>query len=167
MAKNKSTVEVGGPYVEDENFVPNPTDIHGVYVTDGVGPHQDPTTISPIFDVDKAAVAQQVVDALDPESPVSASYVSLPEVTTGSSEARNEAAESLKAAAQATLDKGPVVVGEAPQVEKDAAETGDEAVRLAQAETAKNAGDRGVAAGDGGASATANAAGDPKTGDNK
>lgn len=148
------TVKVGGPYVEDENFVPNPTDIHGTYVTDGVGPHHDLSTISPIFEVDKQAVAQQVVDALNPDSPVTSNYVSLPEVTFGTNEARSEAAETLKAAAEKTLERGPVVLNDPIGPEAAAAESGDKGNKLAQAEADKNASETSVPAGDAGTQAT-------------
>jgi hypothetical protein len=66
-ATKDAAVQVGGAYVENEYHVPNPLDDYGTFNTEGVGAHHDPSTVSPIFDADRAQVAKQVKAALDPE----------------------------------------------------------------------------------------------------
>src|SRR4051812_3702637 len=65
MADNP--IEVGGPYVENEDFVPSATDIQKQYNTSGVGAHDRIEEVSAVFDVDKVKVAQEIKGALDPE----------------------------------------------------------------------------------------------------
>lgn len=125
-------VKVGGPYVEDENFVPNPTDQMKQYNTSGLGAHQRIEEVANIFEVDKVKTAEQIVAALDEDDPsVDASRVVLPSATDDNDAAR----ERVLKAAQARVKQG-VVIGEPGPAEREAAE-----------ETAENARAEGQADG--------------------
>jgi len=91
-------------YVENEDFVPNPTDLYGTYNTSGVGASDDPATVSPIFAQDKAASAQRFLDALDPDNPYPKDRIIFPDPVPVVS-ADNDALEAeVKEQAQAAVD---------------------------------------------------------------
>lgn len=128
MSETKeNVVEVGGGYVENEDFVPNLTDIHGTFNTSGVGAHHDPATVSPIFEADRKATAAQVKAALDPEDDsVDRSKVIFSRPQTIAAVDHEAEEESLVKAADATLADGPAVIGGPTPGEKEAAKSGDE-----------------------------------------
>lgn len=120
-------IKVGGPYVEDENFVPEPTDMVAQFNTEGVGAHGRIEEVSPIFEVDKVKTAQEIQGALDPDNKaVKADRVLLPETVTDNETAKEE----LLAAADARVEQGVVVGGPTP-AEREAALEGDEGVQAA------------------------------------
>lgn len=130
---------VGGPYVEDPDFVPNPTDLHGTFNTSGVGAHHDPSTVSPIFEVDRQATAAQIAAALDDDDDsVSSDTVLFPSHQQFAAADPEADKEALLNRAQARLDNGPVVIGEPGPAEKEAAESGDEGAAAADRQEAKN-----------------------------
>lgn len=155
MSQNDEAVAtVGGGYVESDEFTPNPMDLHGTFNTSGVGAHHDPSTVSPMFEVDRKATAAQIVAALDPEdTSVSADTVLLPEGDKDPEAAK----EAIKAQAQALLDEGPVVIGGPTPAEAEAAKEGDEGAAAAakqeakaSSETSATTGQHGSADADGG-----------------
>lgn len=118
-------VKVGGPYVENEDFVPNPADQNAQYNTSGLGAHQRIEEVSSVYEVDKVRTAQQVLAALDPkDASVSADKVLLPEATDDNETAK----KSLAAAAKERVKQG-VVIGEPGPAEREAAEETDPAAR--------------------------------------
>lgn len=122
MSSDTATVKPGGGYVEDPNFVPNASDLRKQFNTSGLGASGDITQSSAVFDLDKAATAEQITRALDDSDPsVSSDRVLLPEGAVDPEEAK----KGLLKAAKARL-KNPVVVGEASPAEKAAAEEGDD-----------------------------------------
>lgn len=128
-------IQVGGPYQESENHVPDPTDIVSQFNTEGVGAHNVIEKVSPIFEVDKVKTAQEIQAALDPENTtVSASKVLLPEGIVDNETAKRD----LLAVADARVEKGVVVGGPDP-AEEAAALEGDEGVLAAVDQDASNA----------------------------
>lgn len=118
---DSSAVKVGGAYVEDEDFVPNPADMVKQFNTSGLGASGRIEEVSPVFTVDKVKTAEQVLAALDPDNTaVDSSKVLLPNAVDDNDEAR----EAIRDAAQARVDKG-VVIGEPTPAQKEAAEEGD------------------------------------------
>jgi hypothetical protein len=97
------TVTVGGPYVENEDFVPDPTDQVSRFNTEGVGAHQRIEEVSPIFEVDKVKTAEEILGALDEDNKdVSSDRVLLPESVDDNDTAR----KTLKKAAEARVKQG-------------------------------------------------------------
>lgn len=128
-------VKVGGAYVESEDHVPNPTDMVAQYNTSGIGAHQRIEEVSPIFEVDKVKVAQEVLGALDPENDsVKSDRVLLPVPLLDNETAKKELIE----AAEARVKQGVVVGGPTP-AEREAEFDGDEGVRAAVEQERSNA----------------------------
>lgn len=123
MANEAITVDEA--YKESDDFVPNPSDMRGTYNTSGLGASERIEEVSSVFEVDKVNVAQEIVDALDPDSPVSSSKVLLPNPV----ESNEEALDQIETAAERRLEQGAVIGGPGP-AERDAAlETGDADLR--------------------------------------
>lgn len=121
-SKNK-VVEFGGAYVENTNFVPEASDVHGTFNTSGVGASHDPATISPIFAIDRLTVAAQIKAALDPEDhSVSADKVIFATPTTFTPVDPDAEKAALLAKADAALADGPVIVGGPSALEREAAQ---------------------------------------------
>lgn len=157
MADNKDGVVVGGEYVENPDFVPNPADMYGTFNTSGTGAHHDPATVSPIFDVDRNKTAREIVNALDPEHPTPSDRVILPEAQPVVSRDDEAAKAELLKVAKARLEK-TVVVGGPSEAEQEAAKEGEEGTRAAQAQESKTAGDSGALVGGGTGTLTGTAA---------
>ena len=135
--KQDANVKVGGAYVENPDFVPNPTDMYGTFNTSGTGAHHDPATVSPIFEVDRNLTAQEIVNALDPEHPTPRDRVVFAEPKPVVS-ADNEAEEkSLREKAEARLEQEVVIGGPTP-AEQEAAEGGEESSRKAEQQERDN-----------------------------
>jgi hypothetical protein len=117
-----SPITVGGGYVENEDHIPNPTDMVAQFNTSGTGAHGRIEEVAPVFQVDKVKTAQEIQAALDPKNTaVSSDRVLLP-----STETDNDAAKKdLKARADATVKAGVVVGGPTP-AEEEAALDGEE-----------------------------------------
>jgi hypothetical protein len=144
-------VQVGGGYVEDPDFVPDPTDHHGTLNTSGIGAHQDPAVISPMFEVDKKATAAQIKAALDPEdTSVDSSKVLLTTPQTVVAVDHDDEKASLLKRAEAEL-ADPVVIGgtgeEGTDAEKEAAESGPEGEQAAKEQEADTSGQTSSTAG--------------------
>lgn len=124
---SESPIKVGGAYQEDEDFVPDPTDMVAQFNTSGLGAHQRIEEVSPIFEVDKVKTAAEIKAALDPDNDaVPASRVILPNLTDDNDVAREEILD----AAEARLDKGVVIGGPTP-AQREAELEGDEGVLAA------------------------------------
>lgn len=157
MAENKDGVVVGGEYVENPDFVPNPADMYGTFNTSGTGAHHDPATVSPIFEVDRNKTAQEILNALDEDNPTPSSRVILPEAQPVVSRDDEAAKAEIKALAEARLEKEVVVGGPTP-AEEEAAKEGEEGERAAQAQESKTAGESGALVGGGTGTLTGTAA---------
>lgn len=121
----EDAVKVGGPYVENEDFVPNPADQRSQYNTSGLGAHQRIEEVSNVYEVDKVRTAEQIVAALDPkDTSVDSSKVLLPEALPDNETAKKE----ITAAAKARVKQG-VVIGDRTPAEREAEEPTDEAAR--------------------------------------
>ncbi len=102
------------PYRENENFVPDPTDVTSLVRTDGVtGQIEDVRNYSGVFDAAEARRRVVAAKALDPESPVDRGLVILPsdnaaptDLAAADEEARNRVSDQAKAA----IDEHPEVV---------------------------------------------------------
>lgn len=118
----KTPIEVGGPYVENDSHVPNPTDIISQFNTSGLGAHGKIEETAAIFEVDKVAVAQEILGALDPkDNTVSSDRVLLPNTDVDNETARKD----LKAVAEARVEQGVVIGGPTP-AQREAEKEGDE-----------------------------------------
>lgn len=118
----------GAPYVENPDFVPDPTNVYGTYNTSGTGAHEDPNVVSPLYAADRKAVAQQIVSALDPEDQTVDEGTVLfpaPQANVTIQDDNGAAKQALREKAQAVLDEGPVVVGGPAPAEQAAAESGE------------------------------------------
>lgn len=117
-----ATVKPGGGYVEDPDFVPNAGDIRKQFNTSGLGASGKIEETSAVFDLDKAATAEQITRALDDDD----TSVSSDKVLLSQGQA-DPAAErkSITKAAKNRL-KNPVVVGEPSPLEAAAADEGDD-----------------------------------------
>lgn len=124
-------------YVEDEDFVPNPTDQYGVLDTSdtGGGAHQHLEEISPIFDVAKKDAAIVAGRALDPDDPdVPESLVVLPQgqnIIPVDTEAHKE--KVVQAAKEAEKTRDDSLDGRGP-AQRQAAEEGPKATRKVKAQ---------------------------------
>lgn len=128
-------IQVGGAYVENEDHIPNPTDMVAQYNTSGIGAHGKIEEVSPIFETDKVQTAAEIVAALDPENKtVSSDRVLLPETIEDNETARN----TLLEAAKSRLEQGVVVGGPTP-AEREAELEGDEGVLAAVEQERSNA----------------------------
>lgn len=128
-------IKVGGAYVEDENHVPNPTDMVSQFNTEGVGAHGKIEEVSPIFEVDKVKTAQEILGALDPDNTnVSSDRVLLPNLVDDNDVAR----EQITEAAKARVEQG-VVIGEATPAEREAEKEGEEGEQAAVEQERSNA----------------------------
>lgn len=112
-----SNVTVGGEYVENPDFRPDPSDLVGQFNTSGTGAHQNLDAHTNAFAVDRQVIAEQVVRALDPKDfSVNSSAVILPDDLLAHDEAKKEIL------AKATQIAGtPLVLGEAGPAELAAA----------------------------------------------
>lgn len=130
-----SPIKVGGAYVENEDHIPEPTDMVAQFNTEGVGAHGRIEEVSPIFEVDKVKVAQEVTAALDPKNAaVPSSRVLLPEALDDNETAK----KNLLEVAEERVKQG-VVIGEATPAEREAELEGDEGTLAAVDQDAKNA----------------------------
>lgn len=137
---DSGAVTVGGNYVEDEDFVPSPTDMQKQYNTSGLGASGRIEETSAVYAVDKARTAEQILAALDPDdNSVSADKVLLP----GDLD-RDEAHDHISEVAQARVDKGVVIGGPTPAQEQ-AEEEGDHLEGLRAEGTASDAPQRQAA----------------------
>lgn len=128
-------IQVGGAYVENEDHIPDPTDMVAQYNTSGIGAHGKIEEVSPIFETDKVKTAAEIVAALDPENKtVSSDRVLLPETNEDNETARN----NLLEAAKARLEQGVVVGGPTP-AEREGELEGDEGVLAAVEQERSNA----------------------------
>jgi hypothetical protein len=119
-----SGITTGGGYVEDDNFVPDPSDLIGQFNTSGTGAHQNLDAHTNAFAIDRQAVAEQVVRALDPKDfSVNSSAVILPDTDLTHEEAK---AEILAKAEE--IASTPLVLGEPGPAEAAAGETTDHEV---------------------------------------
>lgn len=148
MSDNKQDdgVKVGGAYVENENHVPNPADMYGTFNTSGVGPSGDLASVSPIFETDKNATAREILNSLDPENPTSSDRVifGTPQAVVTSDHDGDR--DRLKELAEARVNKEVVVGGPSP-IEQEAAKTGDEGTKAAEAEQIDNGSTDGAVTG--------------------
>ena len=131
------------PYVEDENFVPDPTAQYGTLDTSGTAgaAHSKIEDVSPVFAVADQQNAAQAARALDPDDDsVHSSLVVLPD----SDRTYDEAVETVQAKAEKAASTKVALVDERETpAQKQAAESGAEAGALADAQTA----DHGAAGG--------------------
>lgn len=160
-------VKVGGGYVEDPDFVPDPTDMHGTLNTTGIGAHQDPAIVSPMFEVDKKATAAQIKAALDPDdTSVDSGKVLLTTPQTVVAVDHDAEREALVKRAEAELST-PVVIGgtgeEGTDAEKEAAKSGPEGEQAAAQQEAETTSD--ASAGTGSHEPPAADQGEPKSDD--
>lgn len=149
----KDGVVVGGAYVENPDFVPDPADMYGTFNTSGTGAHHDPATVSPIFEVDRNKTAREILNALDEDNPTPSSRVILPEAKPVLAADDEAAKAELKALAEARLEK-TVVVGGPSDAEQQAAKSGEEGAEAAAAQEHKAAQDSGALAGNSGGNLT-------------
>lgn len=132
---DKSPIKVGGGYVENEDHVPNPTDMVAQFNTSGTGAHGRIEEVAPIFEVDKVKTAQEIEAALDPKNDnVPASRVVLPSQIDDNDEAKKD----LKERAASRLKKGVEIGGPTP-AEDEAAKEGDEGEEAAVEQERGNA----------------------------
>lgn len=101
-------------YVEDENFVPSPTDMTGYFQTTRTGVPNNHDVSSPVFAQDRRAVAQAISDGT--------TEVLYTEQDT-SAEAEQE---RLEKRAASELEKAPLQAGAPTEAEQEAAKEGDE-----------------------------------------
>lgn len=142
--QNKDGVVVGGEYVENPDFVPDPTDMYGTFNTSGTGAHHDPATVSPIFAVDRNKTAADILAALDPEDDsVPASRVILPEPVAVTHVDDEGAKEELRRLAQARVEQKVVVGGPTP-AEAEAGKKGEDGEKAADRQERKAAGESGA-----------------------
>jgi len=124
-------------YVEDKNFVPNPTDQFGTLDTSGTAgaAHSRIEEISPIFRVAEQQSALNAARALDPnDDSVPASAVVLPDGGARSREDAEKVVKDRAAKAKKELGGTDLVTDPKGPAQKDAAESGDEAGTKANAE---------------------------------
>lgn len=115
-------VEAGGGYVENPDFVPNAGDLRKQFNTSGLGASGKIEETSHVFDLDKAATAEQISRALDEgDSSVSGDKVLLSQ---GPADPDSEKKALLKSA-KARLKK-PVIVGGPSPLEEAAGEEGED-----------------------------------------
>jgi hypothetical protein len=132
---NDNPIKVGGPYVEDENHVPNPTDMVGQFNTEGVGAHGKIEEVSPIFEVDRVKTAQEILAATDPsDDSVNADRVLLPNPVEDNDVARDQ----IREAAEARVEKGVLIGGPTP-AEAEGEKEGDEGEYAAVEQERSNA----------------------------
>lgn len=124
-------------YKESDTHIPRPTDQVAFLNTTGIGgSHQRLEEIAPVFEQDKVAVAREIVAALDPDdTSVSSDRVMLPEANVVVRE--DDAAESLKARAEAKIEAGATIEPTPAQVE--AAKEGGEGQEAAVRDEQRNA----------------------------
>lgn len=111
-------------YVENEDFVPEPTAQYGTLDTSATAgaAHSQIVEISPVFEVADAQNAANAAKALDPDDDsVPASAVILPD----SGRSRDDAVEAVKAKAKKAEDVDLTSARQTP-AQKEAAESGDE-----------------------------------------
>lgn len=154
-----SPIKVGGAYVENEDHVPNPTDMVAQFNTSGTGAHGRIEEVAPIFQVDKVKAAQEVLAALDPKNTsVPSDRVLLPSAIDDNDEAKKDLTERAKA----TVKDGVVIGGPTP-AEAEAELEGDEGTDAAVEQERGNA--AGNSTGHRNAGVHTDAAGAPATGE--
>lgn len=105
-----------GKYVEDEDFVPNPTDLRGTFETTRTGVPQNPDAMSDVFAKDRYEAAKRADEAIDGNG----------EPLLVSDEGNREDEEAaVKDAISDTLDAGEPEPGDPTRAQKEAAEEGD------------------------------------------
>lgn len=117
-----------GPYSENENHVPHPTDQFGTFDTSGTAgaAHADLRAVSPIFDVAEAQDIVTAARALDPDDPdVPEHLVVLPSGTKMEVIDHDAVKERIRAKAEAAVSE-PVKVGGPSPAQEEAAETEEE-----------------------------------------
>lgn len=149
MPTNTDTesVKIGGAYVEDEDFVPDPTHQFGTLDTSGTAgaAHSDINEITPIFKVARAKELEVAEKALDPDDDsVPTSQVTLPKGAFVTHDDPEAAKERVLAAAKA-VKKDPVVVGGPTPAQEEAEEKGDDKAAKAEAAQKKTSGAGGNA----------------------
>ena len=155
-------------YVEDENFIPEPTAQFGTLDTSGTAgsAHAKIEEISPVFEVADKQNAEMAARALDPEdTEVPASLVVLPE----DGISRDEAIENVKARAEALADKDvSLSSSRLTPAQEEAAQSGEEAGAKAEAETGAHGAAGGLdGSGTGQTVDTTGTDGDDKSGESK
>lgn len=138
------TTEVGGGgrYVENPDFVPNPTHQFGTLDTSGTAgaAHSKVEEVSPIFEVAKRQELATAARALDPEdTEVPASLVNLPKGAYIAAADPGEAVDRVKATAEAYRD-APVQVGGLTPAQRAAAEEDDDKYVESEADQRANSG---------------------------
>jgi hypothetical protein len=122
------------PYVENEDFVPDPTAQYGTLDTSGTAgaAHSKVEEVSPVFAVADQQNAVTAAKALDPDdASVHPSLVVLPD----SERTYDEAVESVQAKAERAKDtKVALLEDRVTPAQQQAAEEGDEAARTAEAQ---------------------------------
>lgn len=129
-----TTEPQGQRYVEDPNFVPNPTEQFGTLDTSGTAgsAHSDIKEVTPIFKIAEVENAQQAARALDPDDDsVDASLVVMPVGQTLTVVDEESIKKRITEKAAATE---PVAVFGPTDAQEDAAKTGEEGEEIAQAQ---------------------------------
>jgi hypothetical protein len=100
-----------GPYVENEGWVPTPTDQYGnVVTTDNGSPDANIRNVTDVFDVADRNHLAVAAKALDPEDPTPAELVNLPTGATIVTADPQVAIDRVKAAAAKAAEEAPVPV---------------------------------------------------------
>lgn len=119
-------VKVGGAYVENEDFVPNLSDMVSQFNTSGLGASGRIEEVAAIFEADKVASAQRVLAAFDEDDDtVSADSVHLPEQVLDNETAK----EQVIAMSKKRVEQGVVIGGPTP-AERAAEREGDDQLGL-------------------------------------
>jgi hypothetical protein len=115
-------VKVKSAYKENDNHVPNPTDLRGYSDTTDTGGAEagDIRRISHVFDLTDAQAVQTAKAALDPDDPTDESLVTLP--GEGSKKDLDEQRESARKRIEAKAKDGEIEVGAHTAGQKQAAE---------------------------------------------
>lgn len=130
-----SPIKVGGAYVENEDFVPNPTDMRAQFNTSGTGAHGKIEEVAPVFEVDKVKTAQEILAALDDDNEhVDSSRVLLPEGLDDNETAKKR----LTQVAEARVKQGVEIGGPTP-AQREAELEGDEGTLAAVEQERGNA----------------------------
>lgn len=133
-----SGVEIDDRYKESDEHQPRLTDQTAFLNTTGIGNSDHRIEeISPVFEVDKVKTAEEILGALDPENTkVSSDRVMLPDADVVVRD--DDAADQIKKAAEARVERGVVVGGLSP-AQEEAAEEGEEGVDQAVEGESQNA----------------------------
>lgn len=102
-------------YVENEDHVPNPTDMRGTLATSGGSGHMDQNAVSDIYREDRRKVAQAIADD---EAHI------IPDPNSEATAAEQE--DQIKEDAQALLDSGELDAGGKSEAQAEAAKDADD-----------------------------------------